>query len=126
LPGDFDHRDRYRQRPCSFFDSACTVQKSNKDKPNVKGITAKQIFKLYPEVNEKRWEGEFWTKVFYVNKVARHIDEDLIQKDLYIEGRERNIKNSYSTDKFALTPHLPCCEVALFCILYLSDKISIV
>ena len=28
----------------------------------VKSITAKEIFKLHPEVKEQLWGGEFWTK----------------------------------------------------------------
>ena len=40
----------------------------------VKSITAKEIFKLHPEVKEKLWGGEFWTKGYYVNTVGRHGD----------------------------------------------------
>ena len=45
----------------------------------VKSITAKEIFKLHPEVKEKLWGGEFWTKGYYVNTVGRHGDENTIQ-----------------------------------------------
>ncbi len=37
----------------------------------VKSITAKEIFKLHPEVKAKPWGGEFWTKGYYVNTVGR-------------------------------------------------------
>ncbi|WP_373921480.1 transposase [Prolixibacter sp. NT017] len=37
---------------------------------------------LHPEIKEKLWGGEFWTKSFYVNTVAHYIDEDTIQKIL--------------------------------------------
>ena len=35
----------------------------------VKSITAKEIFKKHPEVKQKLWGGEFWSKGFYVNTV---------------------------------------------------------
>lgn len=36
----------------------------------VKSITAKEIFRIHPEVKKQLWGGEFWTKGFYVNTVG--------------------------------------------------------
>ena len=36
----------------------------------VKSITAKEILRLRPEVKQKLWGGEFWTKGYYVNTLA--------------------------------------------------------
>ena len=53
----------------------------------VKSITAKEIFKLHPEVKEKLWGGEFWTKGYYVNTVGRHGDENTIQAYVQSHGK---------------------------------------
>ena len=45
----------------------------------VKSITAKEIFRIHPEVKKQLWGGEFWTKGFYVNTVGKHGDESTIQ-----------------------------------------------
>ena len=58
----------------------------------VKSITAKEIFKLHPEVKEKLWGGEFWTKGYYVNTVGRHGDENTIQAYVKSQGTEKEYK----------------------------------
>jgi putative transposase len=55
----------------------------------VKGITAKEIFRLHPEVKRKLWGGEFWTKGYYVNTVGRHGDENTIQQFVKSQGTEQ-------------------------------------
>ena len=54
----------------------------------VKSITAKEVFRLHPEVKEKLWGGEFWTKGYYVNTVGRHGDENTIQAYVQSQGKE--------------------------------------
>ena len=61
----------------------------------VKSITAKEIFKLHPEVKEKLWGGEFWTKGYYVNTVGRHGDENSIQAYVKAQGTEKDYKRIY-------------------------------
>ena len=58
----------------------------------VKSITAKEIFKLHPEVKEKLWGGEFWAKGYYVNTVGRHGDENTIQAYVKGQGTEKEYK----------------------------------
>ena len=53
----------------------------------VKSITAKEIFKLHPEVKEQLWGGELWTKGYYVNTVGRHGDENTIQAYVQSQGK---------------------------------------
>ena len=55
----------------------------------VKSITAKEIFKLHPEVKEKLWGGEFWTKGYYVNTVGRQGNENTIQAYVKAQGTEK-------------------------------------
>ncbi len=36
----------------------------------LKGITARQVFKNYPEVKKQLWGGSFWSRSFYVGTVG--------------------------------------------------------
>ena len=37
---------------------------------SVKSITAKEIFRLHPDVKRKLWGGKFWSSGYYVNTVV--------------------------------------------------------
>ena len=58
----------------------------------VKSITAKEIFRLHPEVKQKLWGGEFWTKGYYVNTVGKYGDENTIQQYVKSQGAEKEYK----------------------------------
>jgi len=62
----------------------------------VKSITAKEIFKLHPEVKQQLWGGEFWTKGYYVNTVGRHGDENTIQAYVQSQGKIDEYEKIYS------------------------------
>lgn len=62
----------------------------------VKSITAKEIFKHHPEVKQKLWGGEFWSKGYYVNTVGRHGDENTIQNYVKSQGKEKEYKKLHS------------------------------
>jgi len=62
----------------------------------VKSITAKEILKRHPEVKQKLWGGEFWTKGFYVNTVGKHGDENTIQNYVKSQGKEKEYKKIHS------------------------------
>ncbi len=58
-----------------------------------KSITAREIFRQYPEVKKQLWGGEFWTDGYYVSTVGKHGNEDTISK--YV--REQGIEKGYKT-----------------------------
>lgn len=62
----------------------------------VKSITAKEIFKRHPEVKQKLWGGEFWSKGFYVNTVGKHGDENTIQNYVKSQGKDKEYKKIHS------------------------------
>ena len=62
----------------------------------VKSITAKEIFKLHPEVKDQLWGGEFWAKGYYVNTVGRHGDENSIQAYVKSQGKQEEYKKLHS------------------------------
>ena len=52
----------------------------------VKSITAKEIFRLHPEVKQMLWGGKFWTSGYYVNTVEQYANEEVIKKHLQNQG----------------------------------------
>jgi REP element-mobilizing transposase RayT len=56
----------------------------------VKSITAKELFRLHPEVKEKLWGGNFWTSGYYVNTVGQYANEDVILKYIQNQGEPKN------------------------------------
>ena len=62
----------------------------------VKSITAKEIFRIHPEVKKQLWGGEFWTKGFYVNTVGKHGNESIIKAYVKNQGRENEYKKIHS------------------------------
>ena len=56
----------------------------------IKSITAKEIFRLHPEVKQKLWGGKFWTSGSYVNTVGQYANESVIKKYLQNQGVNNN------------------------------------
>ena len=56
----------------------------------VKSITAKELFRLHPEVKEKLWGGNFWTSGYYVNTVGQYANEDVILKYIQNQGEQKS------------------------------------
>jgi putative transposase len=48
----------------------------------LKGISARQVFKQFPEVKKQLWGGSFWSRSFYVGTVGE-MTEETVKK--YIE-----------------------------------------
>ena len=47
----------------------------------LKGITARQVFKQFPEVKKQLWGGSFWSRSFYVGTVG-DMTIDVVKKYL--------------------------------------------
>ena len=56
----------------------------------VKSITAKEIYRLYPEVKEKLWGGNIWSEGYFVSTVGKHANEKQIEN--YVRNQGRNHK----------------------------------
>ena len=56
----------------------------------IKSITAKQIFKFFPEIKKELWGGSFWTSGYYANTVGQYGNVDIIRK--YVENQGRKYK----------------------------------
>ena len=54
----------------------------------VKSITAKQLFKRFPEIKEELWGGEFWSDGGYIGTVGEGANADIIRN--YIKKQRRS------------------------------------
>ena len=61
----------------------------------VKSITAREIFKRVPEVKEKLWGGEFWSKGYFINTVGQHGNEKTIANYVKNQGKKENYSQIY-------------------------------
>ena len=84
-----------------FLIQSVPVESPTKIIRTVKSITAKEIFKRHPEVKQKLWGGEFWSKGYYVNTVGMHGNEDTIQAYVKSQGKEKEYKKLH-TQQLAL------------------------
>ncbi|MEK7803193.1 MAG: IS200/IS605 family transposase [Deltaproteobacteria bacterium] len=55
----------------------------------VKSITAREIFRICPEVKQKLWGGEFWSDGYFINTVGQYGNENTIQKYIQARGKEK-------------------------------------
>ena len=55
----------------------------------IKSLTAREVFRLNPEVKKELWGGEFWTDGYFVNTVSKFGDENTISKYVREQGIER-------------------------------------
>ena len=53
----------------------------------VKSLTAREIFRVHPEVKQYLWGGKFWTSGYYINTVGQYANEEVIKKYLKNQGR---------------------------------------
>ena len=54
----------------------------------VKSITAKELFRLHPDLKRQLWGGEFWTKGFYVSTEGYHGDESVISSYVKLHSQQ--------------------------------------
>ena len=62
----------------------------------LKSITAKELFRRYPEIKTKLWGGKFWTSGFYVNTVGQYSNEEVIKAYVKNQGMEKEYKKVHS------------------------------
>jgi putative transposase len=56
----------------------------------VKSLTAREIFRLHPEVKRFLWGGKFWTSGYYINTAGQYANEEVIMK--YVQGQGNDKK----------------------------------
>jgi REP element-mobilizing transposase RayT len=68
----------------------------------VKSITAKELFRLHPEVKHQLWGGHFWTSGYYVNTAGQYANEEIIQKYIVEQGGDKKMHKKIHTNQLRL------------------------
>ena len=62
----------------------------------IKSITAKEIFKEYPELKKMMWGSSLWSSGYYANTVGMYASKDTIRNYIKNQGKdEKNYKKIY-------------------------------
>ena len=61
----------------------------------IKSITAKQMFKRYPQMREILWGGEFWSKGYFMSSVGKHGDESQLRNYVKNQGAGKSGSKEY-------------------------------
>ena len=64
----------------------------------IKSITARKIFKEYPEIRKQLWGGEFWSDGGYIGTVGDGTTSDIIKNYVQNQGNEEE-KQAYKQMK---------------------------
>ena len=64
----------------------------------IKSITARQIFKQYPEIKKQLWGGELWSDGGYIGTVGDGITSDVIKNYVENQGNQEE-KEAYQQMK---------------------------
>ena len=63
----------------------------------IKSITAKEIFKLHPEIKKELWGGNLWTAGYYANTVGEYGNKEVIMNYVKNQGqKEKDYKKIHS------------------------------
>ena len=65
----------------------------------IKSVTARQIFRLCPEVKKKLWGGEFWTDGYFASTVGKHGNKNMIGK--YVKNQCKEYKKLHEDRQLA-------------------------
>ena len=68
----------------------------------VKSITARELFRLHPEVKQQLWGGQFWTDGYYINTVGQYANEATIQKYIHEQGDDKKVYKKFHSNQLKL------------------------
>ena len=54
----------------------------------IKSITAREMFERMPEIKEKLWGGEFWSKGYFISTVGKYTSEANVAKYVKAQGKD--------------------------------------
>ena len=58
----------------------------------IKSITAKSIFKKYPDIKKQLWGGNFWSEGEYIGTVGDGVTTDIIKRYFETQGSNEEKK----------------------------------
>lgn len=74
--------------PIHFLIQSVPTYSVTKIVTTIKSITAREIFKRYPQVKKQLWGGELWSDGYFAATVSKHGDENMISKYVKTQGNE--------------------------------------
>ena len=54
----------------------------------IKSITAREIYRLYPQIKKKLWGGNVWSAGYFVSTVGKNANEEQIKNYVRSQGKE--------------------------------------
>ena len=55
----------------------------------IKSISAKRVFKQFPEVKKQLWGGEFWSDGYFVRSVGDKVTSEIIRRYIKYQQQEQ-------------------------------------
>ena len=68
----------------------------------LKSITARELFRLHPEIKKQLWGGSFWSSGYFVNTVSKFGDENTISKYVRNQGIEKDYQVLHKSNQLKL------------------------
>lgn len=62
----------------------------------IKSITARELFRIHPEIKKLLWGGNLWTSGYYANTVGLYGNKEVIRKYVESQGKEKEYKELHS------------------------------
>jgi putative transposase len=76
-----------------FLVQSVPVYSPKKIAQTIKSITAREVFKRHPEIKQKLWGGEFWSKRYSISTVNKYGDEAMLRHCVKNQGGDENHQN---------------------------------
>ena len=68
----------------------------------IKSITAKELFKKFPELKKELWGGEFCTKGYFINTVGQYANEEVIKRYVLNQGKKNEYKKIHKIEQLSI------------------------
>jgi len=91
-----------------FFVQSVPTYSPTKIVKIIKSITAREMFERMPEIREKLWGGEFWSKGYFVSTVGKHGGESTVAKYVKNQGKAYDgYKVMHATEQLVIMEESP-------------------
>ena len=78
------------QNNVHFLIQSIPMYSPTKIAQTIKSITAREVFRLHPDIRALFWRGEFWTKVYFINTVSQKHSEKAISQYIKKQGKNQS------------------------------------
>ncbi len=86
-----------------FFVQSVPTYSPKKIVQIIKSITAREMFARMPEIKQKLWGGEFWSKGYFVSTVGKYGGETTVEKYVRNQGKKYDgYKVMYSVEQLSI------------------------